>query len=747
MSSSSTPNSQSVEVAGRSGGVAIWGIRVAVLLALFDILVMDQIPANYYLRLQSPTSVLFTPGQETAGLIGHLILVAALVGIAFIFPQLLVQRPFWYRRGVNRQAATPTMAAVSASATAIIGWTAAVIFLSYTTHLVGEATFKYSGSVLFILLVNVLAFLYAGFVAASGDAAQARRQGALAGLVCGLVAAIAWGVVDAVYGVTGNLDLVYAIAVSVARLILFPALGYLAGAQGGTLWSQQGAGAPRRVRPQHAGSARFQLGAGTLWAAVGFLLIAIFYAPSTTAAASTAAARFGQFVSSALISWVVVLLGAAVLVALLVGLRRIWPALAGARGAIWRAILFVLAIGGAGDRLRSRGIRRVLVALTLMTVLLWPYIDQYVLGSGSDARVSVLSDAGFYVILALGLNVVVGFAGLLDLGYVAFFVFGSYTWAMLGAPEFSVIAAQVHRLDGLPIIPQHLPFGLDWAWWFWPGLLIGALIAAGFGVLLGAPTLRLRGDYLAIVTLGFGEIVPIAFKNIPKLTEGTNGINGIPSPLVPGLEHPIFAATPYYYIILVLIGVAIVCNIRLRDSRLGRAWVALREDEIATATSGVNTVRTKLMAFATGAFFSGLAGVYHSSKLGIITPGDFSFGDSIIYLAMVVLGGIGSIPGVIVGALVIALLNLYLLGQVNALSHDPTSSLYFLHNIDISNFRNIIFGGLLVIMMLLRPEGLIPNVRRRAELHGEVAAETEAPVLSSLDAAIGGPAYTEERVE
>src|SRR5262249_21618051 len=220
---------------------------------------------------------------------------------------------------------------------------------------------------------------------------------------------------------------------------------------------------------------------------------------------------------------------------------------------------------------------------------------------------------GYYIILALGLNVVVGFAGLLDLGYVAFFAFGAYTWSLIGAPRFEAIVKlfyQVNQISQIPLLQQELVFGLKWSWLFWPTLIIGALVAAFFGVLLGAPTLRLRGDYLAIVTLGFGEIVPILFKNIPDLTNGTNGVNGVPSAIIPGLAFPIVAATPYYYVILVLIAFAIFCNIRLRDSRIGRAWVALREDEIAVAASGVNTVRTKLLAFATGAFFSGMAGVY-----------------------------------------------------------------------------------------------------------------------------------------
>jgi ABC-type branched-subunit amino acid transport system permease subunit len=418
---------------------------------------------------------------------------------------------------------------------------------------------------------------------------------------------------------------------------------------------------------------------------------------------------------------------------------------------------YMLVASGGGLRLRSRGARRLLASVGLTIIFFWPYIDLYLLGSGSDARISVLADTGYYVILALGLNVVVGFAGLLDLGYVAFFAIGSYSWAMLGAPQVSAIVAQFRRLDNLDFLPgfaRQLPFGIPWATWFWPAILIGALVAAFFGILLGAPTLRLRGDYLAIVTLGFGEIVPIVFKNLTKLTNGTNGVTGVPTPLVPGLEFPLFSATPYYYIILLLVGFAILANVRLRDSRLGRAWVALREDEIATAAAGVNTVRTKLLAFATGAFFAGVAGVFESSRNNIISPEGFKFSNSIIYLAMVVLGGIGSIAGVMLGAVVIAVLNSYILNNLDVWKQDPsnvlhqiTSQVPALQTLDFANIRFMIFGGILVLMMLVRPEGLIPDRRRAAELHHDAADETEGPVLSSLDSAIGGPDYVEERVE
>jgi ABC-type branched-subunit amino acid transport system permease subunit len=472
---------------------------------------------------------------------------------------------------------------------------------------------------------------------------------------------------------------------------------------------------------------------------VGLLLLSLFFARELTSLIA--------YLGSALVVFGVVVGFAAVIGLLIIFLRQTWSLWAPVRHAIGVFLAYAFAIGGAGNRGRSPGARRILLTLFLLFLVFFPYIDQYLLGPGTDYRVSVLSDTGYYVILALGLNVVVGFAGLLDLGYVAFFAFGAYTWSLIGAPQFTQIIKLFNQLSGFPLFQQQLIFGLKWAWLFWPTLLIGALVAAFFGVLLGAPTLRLRGDYLAIVTLGFGEIVPIFFKNIPGLTQGTNGVNGVPSAVIPGLAFPIAASTPYYYVILVLIAFAVICNVRLRDSRLGRAWVALREDEIAVAASGVNTVRTKLLAFATGAFFSGMAGVYHAARLGVISPTDFSFGDSIIYLAMVVLGGIGSIPGVMLGAVIIAVLNIYLLNQLNVQSKDPNSFLYFLNGIDVSSFRNIIFGGLLVIMMLLRPEGLIPNRRRQAELHRQTADEPEGAFLDVLDADVEGPMYQEQRVE
>ena len=394
--------------------------------------------------------------------------------------------------------------------------------------------------------------------------------------------------------------------------------------------------------------------------------------------------------------------------------------------------------------LQSRGATRFYLLLLVAFVIFYPVLDQYLFGSGSDARLAQYGDAGYYIILALGLNIVVGFAGLLDLGYVAFFAIGSYVLGILGSPQLGV-------LTGIHVDPN------IWPWFFWPALILAALIAAFWGVLLGAPTLRLRGDYLAIVTLGFGEIVPIVFLELDNVTRGANGVAGVFSPAFPGVVWNGITPVPYYYLILALIALVIFANVRLRDSRMGRAWIAIREDEVAAASSGINLVNTKLLAFGTGAFFSGIAGAYHAAKLGVVSPDAFSFGDSIIYLAMVVIGGIGSIPGVIVGAFVVYSINQFILAQFDAIIADPTNTLYpILHPIyslfstlnpgfTFSNIRNLLFGVILVLVMIFRPEGLIPSARRRRELHH---TEEEGVEVGALDVTPGAPGFeTEVHVE
>ncbi len=315
-----------------------------------------------------------------------------------------------------------------------------------------------------------------------------------------------------------------------------------------------------------------------------------------------------------------------------------------------------------------------------------------VLGLGSDATLNTLADAGIFVLLALGLNIVVGFAGLLDLGYAAFFAIGAYTYAMLASPQFGV----------------HLPF--------WVLLFVGAALAGAFGIILGSPTLRLRGDYLAIVTLGFGEIVPQVFQNLTRFTGGPNGIAALDFPSLFGRSFGT-AAFPYYEVTLGLIGVALVTARNLRSSRIGRAWMAIREDELAARHLGINTTRMKLAAFAIGAAFAGVGGVVYAAKLSLVSPDLFQFQVSILVLSMLVLGGMGNIAGVVIGSLVLTLVNQVILPQSNVLAqaaHLP---------VNLSNAHFFIYGGILVAIMLFRPEGLLPSAQRQAELHESVQAD------------------------
>jgi ABC-type branched-subunit amino acid transport system permease subunit len=332
-----------------------------------------------------------------------------------------------------------------------------------------------------------------------------------------------------------------------------------------------------------------------------------------------------------------------------------------------------------------------IVTVVLPLVSLLPPFNSF---SGMNVWIDGFTIAGIFVLLALGLNIVVGLSGLLDLGYAAFFAIGAYTYAFAASP-FT---------------------GNDFP--FWPMLIVGALMAATFGILLGAPTLRLRGDYLAIVTLGFGEIVPIVILNSSKYTDGPNGIGGISPPSLGDFTFPTTGNPwPFYLTMIALITVSMILIYRLQDSRLGRAWMAIREDELAAAANGVNTVTTKLLAFALGASTAGLAGVFMASKLQTVTPNLFRFDVSFTVLAMVVLGGMGNIWGVAVGAFIVFMLQSVFLKQLNIFFdkvHVP-----ILSDLDFLQYQFLLYGIVLVLMMLLRPEGLFPSRRRRRELHTE----------------------------
>jgi len=345
--------------------------------------------------------------------------------------------------------------------------------------------------------------------------------------------------------------------------------------------------------------------------------------------------------------------------------------------------------GMAGPFGRNEGLALALLAVLL---LLFPFTQ-----AGNTFWIQVTAQAGLFVLAALGLNIVVGSAGLLDLGYVAFFGIGAYTAALTG----NALLTNVNF---------HVPFLLVL-------FVVSPVVAALFGVLLGAPTLRLRGDYLAIVTLGFGEIVRISLNNLDPLTRGPNGISSIPDPVVGGWSigdgftlggFEISGNSIYFYLLLLLIALTLAVIYRLNDSRIGRAWVAVREDEVAAAAMGINTTIIKLLAFGAGAFFAGMAGAVNAHLLTQVSPDSYTFPFSVLILAMVVLGGLGNPPGVVLGAIILTFL--------------PEKLREF------SDIRFLVFGFALVLMMRFRPEGLLPSARRRSELRATdetAAAESQ----------------------
>lgn len=323
-----------------------------------------------------------------------------------------------------------------------------------------------------------------------------------------------------------------------------------------------------------------------------------------------------------------------------------------------------------------------MASLLLLLLLFLPWtLDRY--------STDVLVLTGIYVMLALGLNVVVGFAGLLDLGYVAFYAVGAYTYGLLNS------------WLGLP---------------FWPALALGAVFSMICGILLGIPVLRLRGDYLAIVTLGFGEIIRLVLNNWDDVTQGPNGILGIDRPYLATMR--LYQPMHFFYLVVGLCIVTIFVVSRLNHSRLGRAWAALREDETAAECMGVNIVYTKLTAFAFGATWAGLGGVIFAAKQTFVSPESFTFFESVIILCMVVLGGMGSIPGVILGALVLTVLP-------EALR-------------DLTLYRPMILGGAMVLMMLLRPQGFLQMTGERLSFRSNRSNDGHEAVQSAPEAGEGG---------
>src|SRR6266700_3904667 len=386
------------------------------------------------------------------------------------------------------------------------------------------------------------------------------------------------------------------------------------------------------------------------------------------------------------------------------------------------------------ERIRDRD--AAVYGILLLVAIVFPIIT--ITATDGTALVSQATRAGYFVLLAIGLNVVVGFAGLLDLGYAAFYAIGAYTYALLASPQ-------------LASSPAHHAFHGN----FWILIFVSLAVAAAFGAILGFPTLRLRGDYLAIVTLGFGEIVPQLFYNFDQWTGGINAVGLIDQPKLPfWIQGPWSGDGPFafvtnfnfngdpvafYVLIVVLITIAVILVNNLYKSRLGRAWMAIREDEVAAAAMGINTVTTKLLAFGIGASFSGFAGAYYGASFGLVSPDDFLFIVSITVLVMIVLGGMGNIPGVIVGAVTIYfILNWFLpllppaveslassigLGSLNSRAGDWPG----LGN-ETQNVTLLLFGLILVTMMLLRPQGIFPSRIREQELKHATAQEDEAAI-------------------
>ncbi|MDR6396501.1 ABC transporter permease subunit [Herbaspirillum seropedicae] len=378
------------------------------------------------------------------------------------------------------------------------------------------------------------------------------------------------------------------------------------------------------------------------------------------------------------------------------------------------------------DMKRNPQQARISLLLLLALMIVFPFVAQQF----GNSWVRIMDVALLYIMLALGLNVVVGFAGLLDLGYIAFYAIGAYSAGLLASPQFAaVIESFVNTYPSVGNFlvwlcgPEIVQNGIHLSLWLI--VPISALLAALFGALLGAPTLKLRGDYLAIVTLGFGEIIRIFMNNLNapvNITNGPQGINLI-DPIkvfgvslagepgsgsmvqVFGMSMP--SVNAYYFLFLLLCIGVIFFSVRLQDSRLGRAWVAIREDEIAAKAMGINTRNVKLLAFAMGASFGGVAGAMFGAFQGFVSPESFSLTESIAVLAMVVLGGIGHIPGVVLGGVILAALPEVLRHVVEPVQMALFGKVW----IDAEVLRQLLYGLAMVVIMLTRPAGLWPSPR------------------------------------
>lgn len=369
----------------------------------------------------------------------------------------------------------------------------------------------------------------------------------------------------------------------------------------------------------------------------------------------------------------------------------------------YRLLAAMLAVGmglAAIRQTRSGWEQRIVVALLLASIAYLPFtLDQF--------QNSVMGIVFIFVMMGLGLNIVVGYAGLLDLGYVAFFAIGAYMYAFVAAPFSSPYLTEL--LVRMGINPNSPLLG------FWVAIPVAMLASGLGGVLLGIPVLRLRGDYLAIVTLGFGEIIRLFMLNLQQLTNGPRGLLNIAAPTLAGYD----LGSPREIFILALLGSAVVAFVaqRLNNSRLGRAWEAMREDEDVAQATGINLVQTKLLAFAIGAMFAGMAGQLYAARQVNIFPENFSLFVSIDALSLIIVGGMGSIPGVVLGAIALKGLPEVLRG--------------------VDEFRIVTFAALLIIMMIVRPEGFLPSARRRRELHAEALEEDLKPANEQPQAVRG----------
>lgn len=399
--------------------------------------------------------------------------------------------------------------------------------------------------------------------------------------------------------------------------------------------------------------------------------------------------------------------------------------------------------------LRQRRTRTIVLTVIIVLGLVYPVIHTNFLAAFSRNVIplplpddTVMTFMTIFAIMAVGLNIVVGFAGLLDLGYVAFYAIGAYVAAFLASPHWAALGLNLTFLGNVGPTAQgiHLPF--------WILVPVAIVVVATFGALLGAPTLRLRGDYLAIVTLGFGEIVPLVFKNLSSLTinfslgpinialnnvnvtGGVQGINPIDPPFLPffNILFDSRSGPLAVYLGVFLLALVVLVARNLEHSRIGRAWMAIREDETAAEMMGVNTVRTKLLAFALGASFAGVAGAFQAAYLGATTSDFFEFSTSILVVIMIILGGIGNIWGVIVGAVTLVYVNATLLPYLGQRVQENAP---WLPNPAQYNF--LLYGVILLVMMRFRPQGFLPNRQREAEFSVAGLADAEVEMGVPLD--------------